>query len=181
MSPPIPRPPSCSARSRRLRHQRDQPAHRGDPSAHEGRRVEAHAEPILQLEEERKDVERGEQPGCEQVEQVSPTEYKSIIKMNIAGISGRYKVYIKLLETDQPRFCRMQGEVDGPTGAINGEADFELEPVREQTKLTYHGSALITGALGKLNPRFFEGVAKSLIKQGLDKLNKQVTLSMQEK
>jgi hypothetical protein len=43
-----------------------------------------------------------------------------------------------------------------------------------QTIIDYEGQAMIGGALARLNTRFIEGVAKTLIDQGLAKLNQQV-------
>jgi len=113
-------------------------------------------------------------PGCERIDQISPSEYQSTIKIRVGAINGKYQVDIRILEQDQPRFCRMHGDVNGPNGSVTGEADFELDAEGEQTRLSYQGSAIITGALGKMNPRFIEGITKTLIKQGLDKLQNQI-------
>jgi hypothetical protein len=39
--------------------------------------------------------------------------------------------------------------------------------------MTYEGQAVISGPLGQLDSRFMEGLANTLIKQGLAKLNQQ--------
>lgn len=113
-------------------------------------------------------------PGCEEIEQTGPNEYQSTIRVSIGPIKGAYQADIQILEVDPPHFCRMHAAVNGANGAISGQADFKLEAAGEQTHLSYHGKAIITGALGKMNPRFVEGIAKTLIKQGLDRLQKQV-------
>lgn len=112
-------------------------------------------------------------PGCEEIEQIGPDEYQSTIKISIGPIKGTYQANIQILEVDPPHFCRMHAVVNGTNGTITGEADFNLDAEGEQTHLSYHGKAIITGALGKMNPRFVEGIAKTLIKQGLDRLQKQ--------
>jgi kynurenine formamidase len=43
-----------------------------------------------------------------------------------------------------------------------------------RTEIEYEGEGLITGSLARLDSRFAEGIAKSLTKQGLAKLNKQL-------
>ena len=113
-------------------------------------------------------------PGCEGLEEAGPNEYRGTLRIGIAAVAGRYDTHVSVVDRDEPTFCRMKGEVSGPTGAISGEATFELQPDAEQTVLIYTGKALITGALGRLSPRFLEGVAGALIRQGLGKLNRRL-------
>jgi len=44
----------------------------------------------------------------------------------------------------------------------------------QKTLLEYEGQGLITGALGRLSSRLIEGVAQTLIKQGLARLNREL-------
>lgn len=114
-------------------------------------------------------------PGCERIDQTGPDEYLSTLKLSLGAIQENYQVQIKILEEYQPRFCRMHGEVNGKNGIISGETAFELQAEGKKTSLNYQGSAVITGALGKINARFMEGVIKTLIRQGLNKLQNQLT------
>ena len=109
-------------------------------------------------------------PGCEQVEQVAPDEYRGRMNLRIPAISGTYDTWVKVLQYEAPRSCQMKGEARGPGGSVNGQASFSLEPVGEQTRIVYQGDAQIAGPLAGMNPRFAEGVAQTLISQGLGKL-----------
>jgi carbon monoxide dehydrogenase subunit G len=114
-------------------------------------------------------------PGCQQLEQVGPDEYRGQIQVGVAAVSGTYASYVRVVERDPPHRCRFEGEVSGSTGIIQGEASFTLEEVEEQDNLIeYEAEAMITGALAKLSPRFVEGVAQTLINLGLANLNKQL-------
>lgn len=113
-------------------------------------------------------------PGCEQIEQISPDEYRGRLRIGIAAVAGTYETYVRVLDRREPTACRMKGEVSGPTGSISGEASFNLKEVDSQTILTYEGEAVIGGALGQISCRFFEGVANTFIQHGLGKLNKQL-------
>lgn len=112
-------------------------------------------------------------PGCDALEQVSPDEYVGRMRVGIAAVGGTYDTRVTVLDLQEPHSCRMKGDVSGGAGTITGEATFELREVGEQTELTYDGKATITGALGTMSPRFIEGVVRTLVKQGLNKLNKQ--------
>jgi carbon monoxide dehydrogenase subunit G len=114
-------------------------------------------------------------PGCEQLEQINPTEYRGKMQLRFPGVAGVYHTYVKILERDEPHFSRFEGEVNGPAGSVKGTASFELKDAEErQTVISYQGQAMITGALAKLSPRFVEGVAQTLLKQGLAALDQQV-------
>ena len=111
-------------------------------------------------------------PGCQHIEQVSPEEYQGQMQVGLPAVNGTYDAHIRLMEYDEPRYCRFKGTVLGPTGTIEGEASFKLEEVERQTVIEYEGQAMVTGALAKLSPRFIEGVVNTLINQWMSQLNK---------
>lgn len=110
-------------------------------------------------------------PGCEQIEQINPDEYRGRLNLRIAAVGGTFQTTIRIIDQQPPTFSRFAGEVAGSGGVIKGQATFRLTEAPQQTTLTYEGQALITGPLGNLNSRLVEGVAQALIHQGLDKLN----------
>jgi 2-furoyl-CoA dehydrogenase large subunit len=113
-------------------------------------------------------------PGCEKLEQVSPDEYRGQIQLRLPAVVGLYQTHVKLLEREEPSYCLFAGEVSGSPGTIKGTASFRLQALNEhETLMAYEGQAVISGPLGQLNSRFIEGIANTLIKQGLDKLNQQ--------
>jgi carbon monoxide dehydrogenase subunit G len=113
-------------------------------------------------------------PGCKNLEQIGPREYRGQIQINLAAVSGSYDTLVEILERQEPDYCRFRGEVDGPTGFITGTAAFTLREVQGKTILDYEAQGIITGALAKLSPRFVQGIVKTLINQGLARLNKEL-------
>lgn len=113
-------------------------------------------------------------PGCQHIEQITATEYRGQIQMKLPAIVGAYQTYVKLVEFDEPNFCRFEGQVNGSPGAISGSASFRLNQVGNRTTIEYEGQGLITGPLARLNDRFTAGLAKTLIGQGLARLNEQL-------
>jgi carbon monoxide dehydrogenase subunit G len=109
-------------------------------------------------------------PGCDQVEQVAPDEYRGRLTLRVPGIAGTYETWVRVLESEPPRLCRFRGEAAGPGGSVQGQASFSLQPDAGQTHLAYQGDAVIGGPLAAMNPRFAEGVAQTLIRQGLARL-----------
>ncbi len=113
-------------------------------------------------------------PGCQRLDQVSPDEYRGQLLVWLSAVNGAYETYVKVEEQHEPDACRFRGEVTGPTGAISGVAAFTLQALDDRTLLAYQAEGIVTGALGKLNARFLEGVANTLIHQGLGKLNAEL-------
>jgi carbon monoxide dehydrogenase subunit G len=108
-------------------------------------------------------------PGCRAIERHGD-EYQGRIELRLPGFSGSYRTVVHLVETDPPSSGRMEGSVVGAMGSISGQATFTLTEVPEGTTVTYGGSAVIDGPLARLDGRFAEGLAGSLIGQGLGSL-----------
>jgi uncharacterized protein len=109
-------------------------------------------------------------PGCEQVEQVAPDEFRGRLTLHVPAIAGSYDTWVKVLQSEAPSFCQIEGEASGSSGSVRGQASFSLQPEAQQTRITYQGDAQIGGLLAGMNPRFAEGVAQMLIRQGLARL-----------
>jgi len=118
-------------------------------------------------------------PGCEQLKQVSPTEYRGQMQIPVAAVAGAYTMYVRLLEECELYLTRFEGEMAGPAGVATGEGAFRLLAEEDRSRLVYEGQAIITGPLGRMDGRFTEGVAYTLIQQGLANLDRQLQATTQ--
>jgi 2-furoyl-CoA dehydrogenase large subunit len=109
-------------------------------------------------------------PGCDEVKQVAPDEYRASLTMHVPALAGKYEILINIVESQEPRFCRLAGNASGPSGGVQGTGSFTLLPQGKQTRIDYDSEIQINGPLAGMPPRFVEGVAQTLIKQGLAKL-----------
>jgi uncharacterized protein len=109
-------------------------------------------------------------PGCDEIAQVAPGEYRGRMSLRVPALAGAYDVRVRVLDAEPPRRCRIEGDAGGANGSVQGQASFTLEPEGDGTRIVYQGDALIGGPLAGMNPRFAEGVAQTLIRQGLNKL-----------
>ena len=139
-------------------------------------------------------------PGCREIEQVGDGEYRGVISLRLPGMVGTYRTVVRLVETDPPRYGRLEGTVEGALGSIRGHATFRLaeagggsevavdaaaEPGgatqaeadaerHGRTTIDFQGTAVIDGTLARLDSRFVEGLAGSLIRQGLRNLESRL-------
>lgn len=109
-------------------------------------------------------------PGCEDVRETAPGEYEARLNLRVPAIAGAYLTRVRVLEAQPPGFCRFEGEANGPAGSLAGQASFTLSEQGEGSRIEYAGDARISGPLAGMNSRFAEGIAKSLIGQGLARL-----------
>ena len=97
-----------------------------------------------------------------------------ICVIGIAGIRGTYKTYVKAHDINEPNNCKIESEVKGPTGNVVCNVSIELEQLNQKTLILYEGGATVSGALSKISPWIIERVARSLLKRGFDKFNKNL-------
>ena len=117
------------------------------------------------------DVLLGVIPGCREIEQTGDTEYRGLISLRLPGIVGTYRTVVRLVDSEAPSFGKLEGEVEGSLGTIKGHATFRLAESGSGTRIEYEGHAVIGGPLARLDNRFIEGLAGSLINQGLRNLD----------
>jgi uncharacterized protein len=109
-------------------------------------------------------------PGCREIQQVDEVEYRGLISLRLPGMVGSYRTVVRLVEAEPPAYGRLDGEVVGALGSIKGSAEFRLGVANGRTTVDYEGQAVIGGPLARLESRFVEGLAGSLINQGLGNL-----------
>jgi hypothetical protein len=119
-------------------------------------------------------------PGCDQIESDGPDAYRGTLTLRLPAVSGAYRTAIKILDRREPEFCRMDGEAAGSAGSVRGQAAFTLRQAESGTIVEYEGTAVISGPLAGMSPRFVEGVAQQLIKQGLGRLDARLAVAMAE-
>ena len=109
-------------------------------------------------------------PGCSEIERIGDAEYRGRISMRLPGFVGSYRTVVRLIDAEEPSSGQLEGEVVGTLGSIKGRATFRLTEGGGKTTVEYDGQATIGGPLARLDSRFVEGLAGSLINQGLDNL-----------
>jgi carbon monoxide dehydrogenase subunit G len=113
-------------------------------------------------------------PGCDEIEQTGDGEYRGQISLRLPGVVGTYRTVVRLVDADPPGYGRFEGDVSGSLGSIKGHASFRLTEADGKTTVDYDGQAVIGGPLARLDSRFVEGLAGSLINQGLGSLESRL-------
>jgi len=111
-------------------------------------------------------------PGTKRMEQVSEKEYIGEVNIRIGPISGSFSGKLTVSNEIPPESITLTVEGKGKIGFLKGAGDVELIDRGDGTTLMrYNGEIQVGGKVASVGQRLFDTVSKSMIKQGLDKLN----------
>lgn len=102
-------------------------------------------------------------PGCEALDQVSPTEMTGAVTTKIGPVKATFKGDVTLSEVDPPSGYVLSGQgKGGAAGFAKGQARVVLSDIPEGTLLSYDADAQVGGKLAQLGQRLIDGTAKKL-------------------
>ena len=105
-------------------------------------------------------------PGCEAIEQLSPTEMKAVVKVKIGPMSAKFDGAVTLSDLDPPRGYTISGSgTGGAAGFAKGGATVRLEESESGTLLSYAVQAQVGGKMAQVGARLIDATAKSLADQ----------------
>ncbi len=101
-------------------------------------------------------------PGCESIEQVSPTSYRARVTLSVAGIKASFNLVVEVTRAQPPGLVLSQTRGEEGSRASMLAADNELTLVEVDpltTRVSYASEVSVTGRLGK----FALGVMKKKV------------------
>ncbi len=113
-------------------------------------------------------------PGVQGMTKVSEDTYKATMNVRVGPVQGRFQGTVVMRDVRPKEGYHLVVEGQGPQGFVKGEGDLHLEDQGEKTLLRYTLEAQVGGRIAAVGQRLIESTAKSLIRQGLDSLNRQV-------
>jgi len=115
-------------------------------------------------------------PGCESIEQVSPTEYQLIMIAKVGPVSAKFKGKMTVSDAAPPHGYTLTFEGQGGVaGFAKGNARVELAPVEGGTRLGYSAKAMVGGKLAQVGARLIDGVARKMAEQFFVAFNTRVS------
>jgi len=114
-------------------------------------------------------------PGCKELKEVEPDRFQVNIEIGLAGIKGKYSGSVHITEKDVPKSYRMRVEGKGLPGWVKAEGRLELQSADPaSTKVVYAGQFQAGGLIAGIGQRMLEGVAKLMIKQFFQAVEKEI-------
>jgi hypothetical protein len=113
-------------------------------------------------------------PGGQKLEQVGENRYEAALDVRVGPVQGRFDGEIEISDIQEPESYHMSVNGQGSAGFLNGEGDVVLSDVDEGTLMTYSGDAQVGGRIASVGQRLIDSTAKSLTRQGLESLDRQI-------
>ena len=116
-------------------------------------------------------------PGCESIEQVSPTGYRARVTISVGGIKARFNLVVEVTREQPPGLVLSQtrGE-EGPRASVLA-ADNELTLVEVDpltTRVTYCSEVSVTGRLGKFALGVMKKKVEAMGREFADRLREHI-------
>jgi hypothetical protein len=112
-------------------------------------------------------------PGTQSLDQVGENEYEGVMNVRIGPVAGVFSGRIVVSDEVPPETCTLTVEGKGKPGFINGTGYVNLIDQGDGTTLMkYDGEMQIGGRLASVGQRLLDTTSKSMIRQGLETLNK---------
>jgi hypothetical protein len=115
-------------------------------------------------------------PGCQGLEQTSPTQLAAAVRLKIGPVSASFNGEVTLSDINAPESYRISGEGKGGiAGFAKGFADVVLTEDGNETILTYKAEAQVGGKLAQLGSRLIGSTSQKLAQQFFADFNAAVT------
>jgi uncharacterized protein len=115
-------------------------------------------------------------PGCQSLEQTSPTGLAATVRLKIGPVSASFNGEVTLSDINAPESYRISGEGKGGiAGFAKGFADVVLAEDGNDTILTYKAEAQVGGKLAQLGSRLIGSTSQKLAQQFFADFNATVT------
>ncbi|WP_117195346.1 SRPBCC family protein [Rhizobium terrae] len=114
-------------------------------------------------------------PGCQTLEQKSPTELAATVKLKIGPVSASFSGEVTLSDINPPESYTISGEGKGGiAGFAKGSATVTLVEDGSDTLLRYQTKAQVGGKLAQLGSRLIDSTSQKLAAQFFADFNKAV-------
>lgn len=100
-------------------------------------------------------------PGCQQLEETGPDEYRMTLFAGVASVKGVYSGTVRLSDHDEPSTFTLRASGAGAPGTVDAEVRVTLADAADGvTRLDYDADAVVGGMVGGVGQRVLTSVAK---------------------
>jgi carbon monoxide dehydrogenase subunit G len=115
-------------------------------------------------------------PGCEKLERVGENDFQGVLSVQVGPVKGQFQGTLQLSDLRPLEGYHMKLDGKGPAGFMSGEGKLSLADAGDggSTLLTYDLDAQVGGRLAGVGQRLIESSAKSISRQGLEGLAREL-------
>lgn len=104
-------------------------------------------------------------PGCEQLAETGPDEYRLTVSAGVASIKGTYLGRVRISDRAEPTSYVLHASGSGGPGTVSAECLVRLATEGDGTVVSYEADAVIGGVIAGVGQRVLSGVAKKMAGQ----------------
>lgn len=115
-------------------------------------------------------------PGCERLERTAENELRGALNVQIGPVKGQFQGTLQLSDLVPLEGYHMKLAGSGPAGFMNGQGSLRIADADTpgRTVLRYDLDAQVGGKLAGVGQRLVESSARSITKQGLEGLGREL-------
>lgn len=113
-------------------------------------------------------------PGCETLERIDDNTFQGRLNIRVGPVQGVFQGKVETVELRPPAGFRLIVNGSGPAGVVRGEGNLTLEAIQDTTRLRYDGAVQVSGRIASVGQRVMDSSAKSIVKQSLQNLDRQI-------
>ncbi|MFL6195290.1 MAG: SRPBCC family protein [Thermoanaerobaculia bacterium] len=113
-------------------------------------------------------------PGCERLERTGDNEFRGVLNVQIGPVKGQFQGTLQLSDIQPLEGYHMKLNGSGPAGFMNGEGTLRIADAPGGANLLYDLDAQVGGRIAGLGQRLVESSAKSITRQGLEGLGREL-------
>jgi carbon monoxide dehydrogenase subunit G len=112
--------------------------------------------------------------GCEKLERVDESTLHGRLNLRVGPVQGIFQGKVESTDVHAPSSLHMIVSGSGPAGVVRGEGNITLEAMPTTTRLRYDGAVQVSGRIASVGQRVMDSSAKSIVKQSLQNLDRQI-------
>lgn len=115
-------------------------------------------------------------PGTERLSLAGEDQFEGVMKVSVGPVTAaKFNVTVTLKDKTPPQHFAMQIDGKGAVGYTRGVASVDLEEQPDGTTvMNYSSEVQVGGRIAAVGQRLLESVAKMMMKQALDALEKEL-------
>jgi carbon monoxide dehydrogenase subunit G len=113
-------------------------------------------------------------PGCEKLERVGDNQFEGALNIQVGPVKGQFQGTLQLSGVHPMESYHMKLDGKGPAGFMTGEGDLRIADAPGGTQLTYDIDTQVGGRVAAVGQRLLESSAKSITRQGLEGLAREL-------
>jgi carbon monoxide dehydrogenase subunit G len=121
-------------------------------------------------------------PGTQSLNKINDNEFEGVMNIKIGPVAGAFSGRLVVSDEVPPASCTLTVEGKGAAGFVKGTGHVQLiEQADGKTLMKYTGDMQVGGKLASTGQRMIDTVSKSMVRQGLETLNKALEARVEAK